>query len=420
MHIDTNLSGQAEAFRLAWRLRHCPPDHMLLDAQDPRVALHLEVCEECADLADYLRSQADGQSPMLQPEPAEPAVVPEPKPGEIWSLRPDHAGWINDRELSFDRENYRYATPPQVLVLSTAKEMPDAIAVAQLGPFSELSGPGDVFLSETSPEFVESWNTYTLDRALFSRCLGSVSTHVLEQVRLHAELEPFEPTPDSHMSSPALEQVSLHTCLASPEPSPGSRVALFRQMETSIGAYFSLPCVVALLERLEQEETAPELVHELNWQSVFEKVRQRFSERLKPIHDTIDDALAGLAGLRFRSEYAPATCTKPGIPVNINRLILIPDAPDFRPEVFTVTAWERTKHGLEVTGELCGKAAVGRYSTVQAFWVGTEKQYIPATRCTYSDGIHVSIEFSGPADDFPAETIEGMSSLHLLVVEMTR
>jgi|GEM_PF-4778576 hypothetical protein len=395
MRNDSDPSGQAEAFRLAWRLRHCPPDFMLLDAHDPRVALHLEVCEECAELAEYLRSQTDEHLSLLQPESAEPTMASEPKPGEIWSLRPGNAGWINDKELSFDRENYRYAAPPQVLVLSTAKEMPDAIAVAQLGPFSELSGPADVFLFESSPVFAESWNTYTLDRALFSRCLGSVSP-------------------------PVLEQVSLQMDLASPEPAPGSRVALFRQMETLIGAYFSLPCVVTLLERLEHEETAPELVQELNWQSVFEKVRQRFSEQLKPIHDTVDDALAALAGLRFLPGYVAATCSQIGVSLSINRLILTSDTPDFRPEVFTVTAWERTKHGMELTGELCGRAPAERDIAVYAFWIGAEKNPLQAKRCTYSDGVHVSIEFWGSADDFPAEKIESMSLLHLLVVEMKR
>jgi hypothetical protein len=198
------------AWQQAWRLRCCPPDHLLRKPPDNHLHDHLELCPWCRQAMEF---------PLFPvPEPAWPGS-PEMPPvvGQLYTLQQKLAGW---------GPKSRYYNPPIVLIL----DCPDkrSVLVCQTYGDPELAGPDDVVLGADFSGFAQPWNCYTLLQTDLEIHLGDVDPQVVAMVRKRAEQDLFS-------------------------PQPGSLLWFFRQMEVETGYFFSSMAVAQLLGGYESE-----------------------------------------------------------------------------------------------------------------------------------------------------------------------
>jgi len=202
------------AWQQAWRLRCCPPDHVLVKPADIRLREHLELCPWCRETMDLPLCLVPEMDALDPPETSPLA------PGQLYALNPKLAGW---------GPKARYYNPPIVLTVS----FPDAhsVFVCQAYGDSALAGPDDVALGPEFSGFVQPWNCYTLMREDLEMHLGTVDAPVVEMVRQRIEQNQFS-------------------------PQPGSLLWFFRQLEVETGYFFSSRAVSQLLAKHEDDTTA--------------------------------------------------------------------------------------------------------------------------------------------------------------------
>ncbi|MBM9536293.1 hypothetical protein [Desulfobulbus alkaliphilus] len=185
------------AWKQAWRLRCCPPEHMLIRPADQRLRDHLEICPWCRDTLEL------PPCPLPMDQPLESIAPTTPLPGHIYFLHSRLAGW---------GPKSRYYNPPAVLILSCPDE--HSLFVAQIYGDLSLAGADDIVLPPDPGGFAQPWNCYTLMRDDVGPRLGKVDADLvvtlLEQ-RKQGEL-PLQ---------------------------PGSLLCFFRQMEVETGYYFA-------------------------------------------------------------------------------------------------------------------------------------------------------------------------------------
>jgi hypothetical protein len=196
--MELNASRMAHAvWHQAWRLRCCPPEHLLTGKPDKQLNEHLQICPWCRQAKDT----APGPFPEF--DAAAWNVNLEPVPGQVRALNARFAGWGPKR---------RYYNPPVVLILS----LPDdrSVFVSQIYGDRELEGPDDVPLGNHLAGFAEPWNCHTLSRNELGLLLGEAEPGVAESV--------------------------LRRCEQADSPlRAGSLAWFFRQMEVETGFFFA-------------------------------------------------------------------------------------------------------------------------------------------------------------------------------------
>ncbi len=199
------------AWQQAWRLRCCPPDHMLVKPADDRLRDHLALCPWCREALDL------PECPIPELDVLEPQPPPLLLPGQLYTLHPKLAGW---------GPKARYYNPPIVLILSC----PDAqsVFVSQTYGDFDLAGPDDVLLDTGFQGFAQPWNCYTLLQDDVCLYLGRVDVSIVETIQQRLEQEHFS-------------------------PKPGSLLWFFRQMEVETGYFFSSRAVSQLMEHHEHD-----------------------------------------------------------------------------------------------------------------------------------------------------------------------
>ena len=204
----------AAAWQQAWRLRCCPPDHLLVAPASPQLSDHLTVCPWCRSSLDLPPCPFPG--PVSTPAPAAGPL----QLGQVRAVRPTLGDW---------GPKSRYYNPPAVLVI----DLPDsgAVFVCQVYGDNTLAGPNDIPLGGDLAGFAEPWNTYTLMQDDLDTLLGEAAPGVVAAV---------------------LEQRSQ------PEPAlqPGSILWFFRQMEVETGYFFTHRAVSDLMAA-HDNESAP-------------------------------------------------------------------------------------------------------------------------------------------------------------------
>ena len=211
MILHNPTRADAAAWQQAWRLRCCPPDHLLVVPPDPQLNEHLTLCPWCRASLDAPPCPFPGPTPA----PA-PAAAPL-QPGQVRAVRLTLGDW---------GPKSRYYNPPAVLVLN----LPDSrsVFVCQVYGDDSLAGPEDIPLGGDLTGFAEPWNTYTLMRDDLDTLLGEA---------------------DSGVAAAVLEQRSQ----TEPALQPGSLLWFFRQMEVETGYFFAHRAVSRLVAAQDNE-----------------------------------------------------------------------------------------------------------------------------------------------------------------------
>jgi hypothetical protein len=217
--LKKDLAGHP-AWQQAWRLRCCPPDHLLVKPPNASLRDHLELCPWCREALEL------PPCPMPGSPPAQVSAAPSLAPGQIYALDPRLAGW---------GPKSRYYNPPAVLIVSCPDER--SVFVCQIYGDTELAGPDDVALGHGVSGFAQPWNCYTLMRRDLGLYLGKIDAQIADRVRQHGEQGTFS-------------------------PQPGSLLWFFRQMEVETGFFFSNQAIHSLLA--DHESDAVALVHTLD------------------------------------------------------------------------------------------------------------------------------------------------------------
>ena len=201
-----------DAWRLAWRLRCCPPENLLSGDRCAELEAHLEICPYCRLDLEHI----DPTVPEF-PLPISPASPNQPRVGEIRSLRPETGGWGPKR---------RYYNPPLVVITDVISC--NAVHVCQIYDDSTLAGPDDIALGQEYAGFAEPWNCYTLATRDLGPTFGNVADEIIDRIQ---------------------------TCRTI-DLQPGSLLWFFRQMEVETGFFFAKKSVDWLLETDEQKDTS--------------------------------------------------------------------------------------------------------------------------------------------------------------------
>ncbi|MDX9833865.1 MAG: hypothetical protein RBT36_01460 [Desulfobulbus sp.] len=207
----------AAAWQQAWRLRCCPPDHLLVVPPVPQLNEHLTICPWC-------RTSLDAPAcPFPGPVPALASAAAPLQPGQVRAVRATLGDW---------GPKSRYYNPPAVLVLDLSDS--HSVFVCQVYGDNTLAGPEDIPLGNDLVGFAEPWNTFTLMQDDLDTLLGEA---------------------DLGVAAAVLEQRSQ------PEPAlqPGSLLWFFRQMEVETG-YFFARLAVSRLVAAHDREAAPAAV----------------------------------------------------------------------------------------------------------------------------------------------------------------
>ncbi|MDY0389774.1 MAG: hypothetical protein RBQ88_02515 [Desulfobulbus oligotrophicus] len=192
------------AWQQAWRLRCCPPDHLLTQPPNALLTEHLNICPWCQENLTM--------PPWPTPAPEELIIKrAKPSPGQLYTLDPQLAGW---------GPKARYYNPPVVLILACPDE--HSVLVSQTYGEPAMAGPGDIELGSTFTGFAQPWNCYTLQQTDLDLCLGTVDKQVAPHVQ-HQHKAPWF------------------------DPKPGSLLWFFRHMEVETGYFFSSRAVSELI-----------------------------------------------------------------------------------------------------------------------------------------------------------------------------
>jgi len=207
-----DLLACSPAWQQAWRLRSCPPDHLMGNPQDDHLRGHLELCPWCRDAMEL------PVIPNPVPVALDSSKIP-PVPGQLYTLSPKLAGW---------GPKSRYYNAPVVIVISCTDE--HSVFVCQTYGDPEFAGPDDVPLRGAFSGFAQPWNCYTMLQSNLETSLGDVDPQVVEMVRQRIDQKIFS-------------------------PQPGSLLWFFRQMEVETGYFFSSMAVSHLMASLSQSLT---------------------------------------------------------------------------------------------------------------------------------------------------------------------
>lgn len=287
--MDTNTISKRLAWRSAYEQRACPSDDILFAAaQSEELQAHLGFCLFCNErlemtnderkawekIADRLHRQCKPLDRMHEP-------------GQLWSLSQKRAGW-GPRE--------RHYNPPLVLILSKIDDE-NGFRVAQVCSERELMGQGDVWLGDHIGFFAEGWNIYSLHRKDIETCWDD--SLVKEKARFQQIKKALA--------------VGLNV-----QPAEDPLIYSFRELEVSVGAYFSMQSVPQLV--LEYEENLAPATNEAFLLNIFGSLTeayQTFADRynLPEFADSLIELLTGARDPKCPLPVAAATGAQ--LPVNI-------------------------------------------------------------------------------------------------------
>ncbi len=253
MELLTPHLADHPAWQQAWRLRCCPPDHVLAKPPDNRLHEHLALCPWCRETMEL------PMCPIPEMDSHDPKAAQPPAPGQLYAIDPTLADW---------GPKSRYYNPPVVLVVSC----PDArsVFVCQTYGDSALAGPDDVALGPRFSGFAQPWNCYTLMQADLEMYLGYVGAQVVEMVQQRADQVVFS-------------------------SQPGSLLWFFRQMEVETGFFFSSRAVSLLLAK---HNSDPAILF-----ADFDSTKILQNLQNLPLHLTaVDPSTASPLDLLFRAE----------------------------------------------------------------------------------------------------------------------
>jgi hypothetical protein len=207
-----------QAWDMAWQIRFCPPQELILaDRPAPEALAHLRACPCCHELAACHEELGPWPGPAVSSAPAAMAANAERQPpelavGQLWSLAPGLGGWGPKR---------RFYNPPLVLILREGLHLANGVLVAQTYHDPLLQGEDDVPMDPH--RFAQPWNIYTLHRDNLGAPQGQFGPEAAERVLKASQNQP-----------PRLDQ--------------GSALHVFRQMEIELGSYFASAAICALME----------------------------------------------------------------------------------------------------------------------------------------------------------------------------
>lgn len=217
------IREQRLALEEAYRVRTCPPSHVLLqNPPDDALCRHLDSCLFCREDRASLEALI-GERPSLAarpPLPEQPESHVAPTVGDLRRIRENLGGW---------GPQGRYFNPPLVLLVDRVKGRKDVFRAAQVHDFSALKGPGDIAL--LGHVFAESWNIYPVSGRFLGppvrRFNEAAAARVLKNARRPLEEpegavwgEPF----DGNMPSPGFSETSVRHA--------------FRRLERETAAFF--------------------------------------------------------------------------------------------------------------------------------------------------------------------------------------
>lgn len=200
--MDNNFSDGVAWLR-AWRLRCCPPEHILHGKVDKHLQEHLRLCPWC-------RADRDTGPAGFAPIPDPQQAFPSPTVGHIWGIRADLGGW---------GPKHRYYSPPVVMIINVPA--PNALTVVQTYDDLSFAGRDDLRLDNGFEGFAQPWNRYTIKQQDLGHYFGSVTDELSRRAREF-------PAPVTG-------------------PGVGSLLWFFRQMEVETGFYFSSRAVEELM-----------------------------------------------------------------------------------------------------------------------------------------------------------------------------
>jgi hypothetical protein len=224
MSFDSEIGRLQQAWDLAWQIRFCPPDQLILEGTlTPQAEAHLKSCPICRR-----RQAMEGVSlPGLIIGGAALETAPggiedsEPRAGQVRTLKPELAGW-GPKE--------RFYNPPVVLVLDAARSLPGGVLVAQC--YQDLTFMAEDDVQIGASRFAEPWNVYTLHQDYLGPVLDVVNEGIVPQVAQASQAVAAD-----------LPLWSAHF--------------VFRQMEIELGCFFSAGAMFALMEEYERLAEAP-------------------------------------------------------------------------------------------------------------------------------------------------------------------
>lgn len=243
---------------------------------------------------------------------------PEPKPGQIRSVRRSLGGW---------GPMGRYYNPPLVLVMDIPGAPPEAVRVAQVHHQPALAGPSDF---EVGPElYAEAWNTYALRRVDLDQLWEQIPESGLREVIQAAEGR-FASSAEG--SSPWLEA--------------------FQRLEIEVGAFFAMQAADAMLRALKPTGSARILSEFPDTQGLAAHLRRRQPSLILP--ESSLDVLESLALARFPDHELPLAAAGDENRIVVNRARWTTHGLELRPMRAELTFQEITPRGLTVGGVIEG------------------------------------------------------------------
>lgn len=324
---------------LAWakQYRTCPPPHIVDDAAHAdAVAAHRKICPYCAAGVPtenlFWNRIADVFSKMKKRHGAADAAGQDVQAGCLCWIRSERAGW---------RKNLYYS-PPLVLVLDADGPDPQAVQVAQTYHDRVLAGPGDLILAadQTGYEalFIETWNVYTLDKAVLEPPVGRIEDSITAAARAMSRLTSAAQTRDRQ--PPELP-------LPAPMTENDPRIH-FRQLEVSAGFTFAYPAVHALMAAAAGTDSQP-LPSTAQMKKAVLKANPGVYWKRRPT-----TPFEALMLARFTSEALPLAAADEGVDVAVGKYVILREGipGTYAPVPVEIYKQAVEEDGLWVTGRV--------------------------------------------------------------------
>ncbi len=262
MNRYTDELKQKLAWQVAYELRTCPPDEILLaHTADENLRKHLTICHLCRQRRELQTVELQAWETLknrFADSTVQPATGTARQPGQVWTISSKAGGWD---------ENGRYLQPPSVLLL-IRKDSSTNWLVSQLYPDKRLMGQGDIELGETFG-FAQGWNCYQVADNMLDKCIGCTTEEQIGKV------------------------IGLSVESSTGVLADDTILANFREMEREVALFVQSRLIDQQRKMAEPVTLANEEILEQLFGTVVSAYRKLVGYRLPEYADTMIDLLSG-------------------------------------------------------------------------------------------------------------------------------